>query len=165
MKRSIALLSLLFALAVHADEIESTVAAFAKIGSAVAPTFSPDGKRIAFLSGISGSPQVWIVSRDGGWPDQITALDDPVGAILWSPNGDWIAVQVAPGGGLNEQVYVVHPDGTGLRRITEGGKTNNHIGDWMPDSKSLLIESSKRTPDAIDVWIADIASGAMRLVA
>ena len=87
MKRSIALLSLLFALAVHADEIESTVAAFAKIGSAVAPTFSPDGKRIAFLSGISGSPQVWIVSCDGGWPNQITALDDPVGAILWSPNG------------------------------------------------------------------------------
>ena len=66
MKRSIAFFSLLFALAVHADEIESTVAAFAKIGSAVAPTFSPDGKRIAFLSGISGSPQVWIVSRDGG---------------------------------------------------------------------------------------------------
>ena len=158
-------LSLLIATAARADDIASTVTMLAKIGSASQPAFSPDGKRIAFISTMSGSPQMWIVSAGGGWPDQITALDDPVTAIDWSPNGEWIALQSAPGGGLNEQVYVIRPDGSGIRRITEGGKTNNRLGWWMPDSKALLIGSSRRTPAAIDIWRADVATGAMNMVA
>ena len=136
-----------------ADDVETIVATLAKIGSASQPVFSPDGKRIAFISTISGSPQVWMLPTAGGWPDQITALDDPVTAIDWSPNGEWIALQSAPGGGLNEQVYIMRPDGSGMRRITEGGKTNNRLGWWMPDSKSLLIGSSRRSAAAIDIWI------------
>ena len=155
---------LLTATSLRADDIATTVAMLAKIGSATQPSFSPDSKRVAFISTMSGSPQLWIVAADGGWPDQITALDDPVTAIEWSPNGEWIALQSAPGGGLNEQVYVVKPDGTGMRRVTEGGKTNNRLFDWLPDSKSLLIGSSRRTPAAIDVWRVDLASGAMTMV-
>ncbi len=164
MKRVLVILSLLISTA-RADDPVATVAMLAKIGSSSQPAFSPDGKRIAFISTMSGSPQVWMVSRDGGWPDQITALDDPVtGSLEWSPNGEWIALQVAPGGGLNEQVYVMRPDGTGMRRVTEGGKTNNRVGKWLPDSKSMLIGSSRRTPAAIDLWRVDLASGAMTIV-
>jgi dipeptidyl aminopeptidase/acylaminoacyl peptidase len=165
MKRALILLSLLIAAAARADDVETTVTTLAKIGSASQPVFSPDGKRVAFISNISGSPQVWMVSNIGGWPDQITALDDPVTGIDWSPNGEWIALSSAPGGGLNEQVYVMRPDGSGMRRITEGGKTNNRLGWWMPDSKSLLIGSSRRSAAAIDIWRADLTSGAMNMVA
>ena len=94
----------------------------AKIGFANSPSFSSDGRRIAYLTNISGSPQVWVVSADGGYPEQVTAFDDPVTGVDWSPDGKWIAVQVAPGGGMNSQIYVMRPDGTGLRRLTEGGK-------------------------------------------
>src|SRR5216683_2594259 len=104
-------------------------------------------------------------SAGGGWPDQITALDDPVTGIDWSPNGEWIVLSSAPGGGLNEQVHIMRPDGSGLRRITEGGKTNNRLGWWMPDSKSLLIASSRRSAAAIDIWRVDLASGAMNMIA
>lgn len=137
----------------------------AKIGFASAATFAPDGKRIAFVSNISGSPQVWTVAVEGGWPDQITAFDDPVSAIEYSPDGAWIAVQVAPGGGLNEQVYVMKPDGSGLRRLTEGGKENNQYDAWLPDSKGLLIASNRRDPRARDTWRVDLATGAFTLVA
>jgi dipeptidyl aminopeptidase/acylaminoacyl peptidase len=165
MKPALILLSLLIAAAAGADDVETTAATLAKIGSASQPVFSPDGKRIAFISTISGSPQVWMVATAGGWPDQITALDDPVTAIDWSPNGEWIALQSAPGGGLNEQVYVMRPDGSGMRRITEGGKTNNRLGWWTPDSKALLIGSSRRSAAAIDIWRVDLTSGAMIMVA
>jgi Tol biopolymer transport system component len=57
-------------------------------------------------------PQVWSVSADGGWPTPVTALDDPVNSVEWSPSGDWLAISVAPGGGMNSQIYLVHPDGT-----------------------------------------------------
>ena len=145
MRKQLAVLLILCACPILADDIERTVTMMAKIGSASSPKFSADSKRIAFLTNISGSPQVWVISADGGYPEQATALDDPVTAIDWSPSGEWIALQVAPGGGLNSQVYIVHPDGTGLRRLTEGGKENYWLGLWTPDSKAIAIASRRRS--------------------
>jgi dipeptidyl aminopeptidase/acylaminoacyl peptidase len=162
------LLALFLASSLHAapsDDLARKVTMLGKMVAAGAPSFSPDGKRVAFITSISGSPQVWTVSATGGWPDQITAFDDPLTNVRWSPNGEWLAVQVAPGGGLNEQIHLMRPDGTAARTITEGGTTNNQIGVWTPDSKSLLIGSNRRTPNAMDVWILDVESGAKRLVA
>ncbi|HEX8618375.1 MAG TPA: S9 family peptidase, partial [Thermoanaerobaculia bacterium] len=148
-----------------AEDLSRNVRMLGKMVSAGAPSFSPDGKRILFITTISGSPQVWTVAATGGWPDQITAFDDPVANVRWSPNGDWLAVQVAPGGGLNEQIYVMRPDGSDLRMLTEGGTTNNQLGVWTPDSKSLVIASNRRTPNAMDIWLLDAATTAKRLVA
>ncbi len=151
--------------AADTDELSRKVRMLGKMVTAGAPSFSPDGKRIVFTTTISGSPQVWTIAATGGWPDQITAFDDPVANVRWSPNGEWLAVQVAPGGGLNEQIYLMRPDGSGLRLLTEGGTTNNQLGEWTPDSKSLVIVSNRRTPNAKDIWLLDIASTEKRLVA
>ena len=48
------------------DELESSVALMARIGFCSSPTFSPDGKTIAFVSNMSGMPQVWTVPTEGG---------------------------------------------------------------------------------------------------
>ncbi|HEX6098873.1 MAG TPA: S9 family peptidase [Thermoanaerobaculia bacterium] len=162
------LLALAVASSLHAassDDLDRKVTMLGKMVFAGSPSFSPDGKRVAFITSISGSPQVWTVAATGGWPDQVTAFDDPVSNVKWSPDGEWLAVQVAPGGGLSEQIYLMRPDGAGSRMITEGGKTNNTLGAWTPDSKSLVIASNRRTPDAMDIWILDVASGARRMVA
>jgi len=164
--------SLLLATTLHAADappstadLDRRISALAKLGFAGAPVFSPDAKKIAFLTNLSGSPQVWVVSAIGGWPDQVTAFDDPVSGLRWSPDGAWLAVQVAPGGGLNEQIYVLRPDGTGLRLLTEGGSTNNWLGEWTPDSKALVFSSNRRTSQAMDIWLLDVAGGAKKLIA
>jgi dipeptidyl aminopeptidase/acylaminoacyl peptidase len=148
----------------QADATHALVTAMAKVGYATAPTFSPDGRQVAFLTNLSGSPQVWRIPVTGGYPQMVTSLDDPVQAVAWSPAGDWLAIQVAPGGGLNSQVYVVRPDGTGLRRLTEGGKSNNWLGDWTADGRFIAISSNRGSPDAMDSYYLSPA-GEFRRVA
>ncbi len=148
-----------------ASEVAATVARMARIGSASRPTFSPDGKWISFISNISGMPQVWIVPANGGYPRMVTNADDPVVDAEWSPASDWLAVTIAPGGGLNTQIYVVKPDGTGLRRLTDGGKDNNGFDAWTEDGRKIAMNSSRQDPAARDSFLIEVATGEITQVA
>ena len=146
------------------DEIAVTVARMARVGNAGRPTFSADGKWMSFISNMSGVPQVWVMPAEGGFPRMVTNGDDPVINAEWSPASDWIAVTIAPGGGLNSQVYVVKPDGTGLRRLTDGGKDNNGFNAWSKDGKQIVIDSSRLDPASRDSFMIDLASGKIDLI-
>jgi dipeptidyl aminopeptidase/acylaminoacyl peptidase len=137
----------------------------AKVGSCSSASFSPDGGRIAFVSNLGGLPQVWTVSAQGGWPEAVTALDDPVGSVWWSPAGDRLAFTLAPGGGMNAQVYTVRPDGTQLRRLTDGGKATNTLGGWSHDGGKIMVASNRRTPTSMDAYLVDPEGGDWQLVA
>lgn len=146
------------------DEIATTVTAMAKVGANVSPSFSPDGKRIVFISSLSGTHQAWILESQGGWPDQITSLDGGIGNTQWSPDGQWIAFHFLPPGGGGQQVYLIHPDGTGLRRLTDGGKETNFHDGWSPDSRYLMIASNRRDGKSIDAFVYDMQRNELRLV-
>src|ERR1043166_140323 len=146
-------------------DVATSVARMARVGSAVAPHFSPDGKWVSFISNRSGAPQVWIVPAEGGYPRMVTNGDDPVTGQEWSPASDWIAVTIAPGGGLNTQVYVVKPDGAGMKLLTLGGKDNNGFDAWTDDGKQIAIDSSRDDPARRDSFMIDVATGQTRLVA
>ncbi len=52
------------------------------------PRWSPDSKRIAFISNRGGSSQVWVMNQDGSQPRQVTTLATEAGGVLWSPDGN-----------------------------------------------------------------------------
>jgi dipeptidyl aminopeptidase/acylaminoacyl peptidase len=147
------------------QEVAAAVARMARVGSANSPSFSPDGKWVSFISNMSGSPQVWIVPSEGGYPRMVTNGDDPVTQAEWSPASDWIAVTIAPGGGLNTQVYVVKPDGTGIKLLTKGGEDNNGFDRWTYDGKQIAIDSNRDNPAARDSFMVDVTTGETRLAA
>jgi len=147
------------------QNLAAAVARMARVGSATSPSFSPDGKWVSFISNMSGSPQVWVVPSEGGYPRMVTNGDDPVTEQQWSPASDWIALGIAPGGGLNTQIYVVKPDGTGTKLLTLGGSDNNGLNAWTEDGKRIAIDSSRNDPASRDSFMVDVASGETKLVA
>lgn len=80
------------------------------------PRFSPDGRRLLFLSSRSGRTQPWVMGTAGGEPQPLAEFDGNVRAAEWSPDGRHVLV-VAPSG---EDRYLVGPaDDPVARRITD----------------------------------------------
>ena len=57
----------------------------------VAPAWSPDGSKIAFLRAQDGPSQLWLLPAAGGEAEQLTTLPLGAGAPRWSPDGSKIA--------------------------------------------------------------------------
>jgi tricorn protease len=55
------------------------------------PVYSPDGKRIAFVSDASGREEIYIASTDGGAPEKITDVDALKLSFGWSPDSKSVA--------------------------------------------------------------------------
>ena len=93
------------------------------------PEWSPDGERLAFVDGNS----LAVVDRDGSDRRRLTPLRLKLDFLgkhgpAWSPDGEWIAFSTASNG---YDLYVVRPDGSGLRRLTRT-KAREEGPAWLP---------------------------------
>ncbi|OWM62822.1 uncharacterized protein LOC116213815 [Punica granatum] len=118
-------------------------------GNNAFPSCSPDGKWIVFRSGRTGHKNLYVIDAvngefDGGSIRQLT--DGPWIDTMpsWSPRGDLIAFssnQHNPNNTEAFSIYLIKPDGTGLRRVTVAGpdadrERINHVcfsedGEWL----------------------------------
>lgn len=55
------------------------------------PRWSPDGKKIAFISTRKGIPQVWMIDSRGGEAYPLTDISTGASGVIWSPQGDHLA--------------------------------------------------------------------------
>jgi len=84
----------------------------------VEPSWSPDGKWIAFRSIRDDNHEIYIVKPNG---ESVTNLtNDPATDIepAWSPDGKWIVFGSLRAGNSNFDLYMMKPDGSDLQRLT-----------------------------------------------
>jgi WD40 repeat protein len=130
------------------------------LGGSVAG-WSPDGKQVAVVAAHgrfwdSKSRSVYVVEADGSGERRI----GPMGNITdtsWSPDGRWIALTM----GNPTDLYLMHPDGSGLVALTSNATDLAVAGGgdfgpkWSPDSMQLIFERANGDYVA-DLWSVDV---------
>ena len=140
------------------------------------PSWSPDGKRIVFVSdraghakdGIHGRPtyEIYVIDADGSNPQNLTNHRGDDGAPSWSPDGKRIVFSSDRDQGRddphNSEIYVMDADGGKPQNLTNSPHEDKYPS-WSPDGKRIVFSSSReghfrnllRITDEIYVMDAD----------
>ena len=124
------------------------------------PTISPDGQRVAFTSGRSGRPEVYISDLDGTNVELLSdfAFDEQNyrAGPDWSPDGRAIAFQMRVDGVF--QLAVISLRDRAVKVLTSDGK--NEDPSWAPDGRHLVFTSNRS--GAAELFVIDVETGRVR---
>ncbi|HYL27557.1 MAG TPA: prolyl oligopeptidase family serine peptidase, partial [Candidatus Nitrosotalea sp.] len=151
------------------------------------PVWSPDGRKVAFLSD-ARSPrqlQLFVADRDGSHVRQVGKLSGDVQHLSWAPSGNALAFLYIPsarreagalmpgardvgviGATVDEQrLAVIGIDGGTVRMLSRSDDYVYEYG-WSPDGRQVAVTYAKGNGDN-NWWVArlariEVATGAMR---
>ncbi len=147
------------------------------------PRWSPDSKRIAFISAREEKPQIFLISPFGGEPEKLTDSKSGVQSFQWSPEGNRIAYVAPQEPTPDEEKKQKDKDDAQIidknlklariwvidvttKKATElvKGEYNASDPQWSPDGR-LVAFVTNPTPKAddgslSDIWVIDVTGAA-----
>jgi TolB protein len=129
------------------------------------PTYSPNGRQIAYISNRTGTPQIWVMdAADGLSAEQAVPVNfDDKGRALdtyspsWSPDGTRILFARDVAGG-SRQLYMWTVGSVSAVALTSYGK--NEDPSWAPDSRHVVFKSRRSGREQL--WIYDVETTSFR---
>lgn len=100
------------------------------------PTFSPDGKRILFVSNLAGNYAIFVSRPDGTEMKNLTNHPSDNGGPVWSPDGRFIVFSSDRDGQI--ELYRMKPDGTGLVNLTQNPADDTGV-QFSSDGKKIVF--------------------------
>lgn len=106
-----------------------------------APSWSPDGKQIAFESYRGGDLDIWLMNADGTGLTNLTPNEPAYDyGPAWSPRSDWIAFTSWASG--HKQIMVASPDGKQTKDISQNQFEEEQPA-WSPDGTRIAFVSNR----------------------
>jgi dipeptidyl aminopeptidase/acylaminoacyl peptidase len=124
---------------------------------------SPDGRTIAYLSNVTGVPQIWAVPAEGGFPNQLT-YGRGVNWLRASPDGRHILYGSDNDGDERVAMNLIDLDGTRERVVVEKSAAFRTFGAFSSDGRRVAYSTTERNGTDFDIHIADVETGATREV-
>ena len=127
---------------------------FAEYLTYASPTWSPDGRRLAYVRVDNGheTSELWMVRDDGSSLHGLSIVH-VASSPTWSPDGRWIAY--VGDGGLSE----VLADGSGKRLLIPRDVASPA---WSPDGSQIAYATARG--GVVSTWLYDVRGGAVRRV-
>src|SRR5579871_3569106 len=127
-----------------------------------APTYSPNGKWIAYVSNRSGNAELYLHSLEDGHEVQLTHMGARINSYTWAPDGHAIAFAGDRYG--NYDIYTVDVPSGAVKRLTSD-ILNEVSPTWMPDSRRVVFVQLDDRWLNHEIFQADaIGSGAPRSI-
>jgi len=138
---------------------------YLSIKSAYSPEFSPEGERVAYLSDVTGVPQVWMTSVSPDWvPQQLTVEDERVSFLSYAAKSERIVFGIDKGGSERFQMHLLEGAGESVTRLTNEPQVIHNWGDWSPDESAISFSSNARNPRFFDIYVQDLGDRSIELV-
>ncbi|MFY9553839.1 MAG: hypothetical protein WAV20_14395 [Blastocatellia bacterium] len=102
------------------------------------PRWSPDGKRLAFISARGEKPQIFLISPFGGEAEKLTESKSGVQSFQWSPDGNRIAYVAQ---------QELSPDEEKKQRREYGWFSKYVLGIEVPEPRPIVIDKSEKKPE------------------
>jgi Tol biopolymer transport system component len=99
------------------------------------PRWSPDGRQVVLADGLG-----FQIANADGHGAKIVSLSsfETISAVDWSPDGKRLAFEGEKANPAGDGVYIVNPDGSGLRLVARYGE----LPRWSPDGRQLLMRNA-----------------------
>jgi TolB protein len=106
----------------------------------MSPAWSPDGRKLAYVSFEKGRPAVYVQEVFTGSRQKVAAYKGINGAPAWSPDGRKLALTLSKDG--NPDIYVLNVGTRELKRLTNHYAIDTEPA-WSPDGRSLVFTSDR----------------------
>jgi TolB protein len=106
----------------------------------MSPAWSPDGKRMAYVSFENRAAAVFVQNLATGERRKVSGAPGINGAPAWSPDGSTLALTLSKDG--SPDIYTLDLVSGSLRRLTRDDSIETEAN-WSPDGRSLVITSDR----------------------
>ncbi|HSR53320.1 MAG TPA: hypothetical protein VLV83_21045 [Acidobacteriota bacterium] len=107
-----------------------------------APTWSPTGRQLAFISDRSGTPQIWMMDADGSNLRRLTQDGGHCDSPDWSPDGRRIAFSWQAPRQWKHDIFIIDV-ATGVTNQVTSGRGSAENPHWSPDGRHLVFQSTR----------------------
>ena len=114
--------------------------ALASLEPIISPAWSPDGRRLAYVSFEQKKPVIYVHSLQSGQRQVAANFKGSNSAPAWAPDGSRLAVALSREGG--SQIFTVNPDGSGVRRLMSSSGIDTEPV-FSPDGQFIYFTSDR----------------------